>query len=298
MKFSVIIPTRNRPHALAACLDSFNALTYPTGAWELIVVNDGGSRSLAVTDQLRSQLPLQFVTIAPSGPAAARNAGARLAQGDYLAFTDDDCRVSPDWLQQFERGFAQTGLDALGGQTLNPEADRRGAAASQFLIDFLYDYMQDKSGNALLLVSNNVAYRHQAFTAVGGFNQFFPLAAAEDMELSYRLATHGYRQAYYPAATVWHHHRLGAWGHVRQQFRYGRGACFFEQIKRQASYRTIRPTANSFYRSLAPAMRRACLPYRLCLLLVAGQIAFQVGKQFQTVLSKLSGRFTRSSERV
>jgi GT2 family glycosyltransferase len=280
MKFTVIIPTRNRPHALADCLHSFTALDYPAGAWELIVVNDGGEWSLT-TDQWPPQLPLQVVTIAPSGPAAARNAGARLARGDYLAFTDDDCRVSPDWLQQFERGFAQTGLDGLGGQTLNPQVGRSGASASQFLIDFLYDYMQDQSGNALLLVSNNVAYRRPAFMAVGGFDESFPLAAAEDMEMSYRLVGRGYRLAYYPAAKVWHYHRLSAGGHLRQQFRYGRGAYFFERVARQENYQAMRPAAGSFYRSLVAAMRRVSLPYRLRLLLLAGQIAFRVGKRYQ-----------------
>lgn len=284
MKFTVIIPTRNRPHALADCLHSFTALAYPAQAWELIVVNDGGDRSFtAVSDQLQTQLPLQIVTIAPSGPAAARNAGASRARGRYLAFTDDDCRVSPDWLHQFERGFAQTGHDALGGQTGNPPNGKSGAAVSQFLLDFLYDYMQDQSGNALLLVSNNVAYCRQAFTAVGGFNESFPLAAAEDMELSYRLAAQGYRQAYYPPAKVWHYHRLGAWGHLRQQFRYGRGAYFFEQAKQQSAYQNMRPVAKSFYRTLAAAVYRTRLPYRLRLLLLAGQVAFQAGKRYQTV---------------
>lgn len=293
MKFSVIIPTRNRPQALVDCLHSFTTLDYPAGAWELIVVNDGGEQLLAVSNQLQTRLTLQLVTIAAAGPAAARNAGARLASGDYLAFTDDDCRVSPDWLQQFARGFAQTGLDALGGQTLNPQAGRVGASASQFLVDFLYDYMQDQSGNGLLLVSNNVAYRREAFAAVGGFDESFPLAAAEDMEISYRLVQRGYRQAYYPPAKVWHHHRLSAWGHLRQQFRYGRGAYFFEQAYRPAERRAVRPVANSFYRSLNTAMHRACLRYRLRLLLVAGQIAFQAGKRYQTLLSRQSGYFTR-----
>jgi glycosyltransferase involved in cell wall biosynthesis len=294
MKFTVIIPTRNRPRALADCLYSFAALDYPIGDWELIVVNDGGEWSFtAVFDQLQTQLPLQLVTIAAAGPASARNAGARLARGDYLAFTDDDCRVSSDWLQQFDIGFAQTGLDALGGQTLNPQAGRVGASASQFLIDFLYDHMQDHTGNALLLVSNNVAYRCEAFAAVGGFDESFPLAAAEDMEISYRLVENGYRQAYYPPAKVWHHHRLGTWGHLRQQFRYGRGACFFEQTHRLTDRRAVRPTANSFYRSLNTAMHRARLRYRLRLLLLAGQIAFQAGKQYQTLLSRWSDHVTR-----
>jgi glycosyltransferase involved in cell wall biosynthesis len=287
MKFSVVIPTRNRPAALAGCLHSFTALDYPLGAWELIVVNDGGDSSFtAVSDQLQTALPLRLVTIAAAGPAAARNAGARLASGDYLAFTDDDCRVTPDWLQQFAQGFRQTGLEALGGQTLNPQADKIGMSASQFLIDFLYEYMQDQTGNALLLVSNNVAYRRDVFATVGGFNESFPLAAAEDMEMSYRLVQQGYHQAYYPLAKVWHHHRLTPWGHVRQQFRYGRGAHFFRRAWRRDDLKCIQPVSEySFYPALAAAIRRAHLPRRTGLLLVAGQLAYRVGTFYQTVWS-------------
>jgi glycosyltransferase involved in cell wall biosynthesis len=287
MKFSVIIPTRNRPAALADCLHSFTNLNYPAGAWELIVVNDGGDRSFtAVSAQLQATLPLQLVTIKGAGPAAARNAGAGRASGDYLAFTDDDCRVTPDWLQQFAHGFAQTGLAALGGQSLNPQPGQSGMAASQFLIDFLYEYMQDQAGNALLLVSNNVAYRREVFVAAGGFNESFPLAAAEDMELSRRLVQQGCRQAYYPAAKVWHYHQLTAWGHVRQQFRYGRGAYFFHQACRRGGLREIQPAnERTFYPALAAAVRRARLPFLTGLLLLAGQVAYQAGSVYQTFSS-------------
>ena len=77
MEFSVVIPTRNRPAALAACLQSFCQLDYPAGDWELIVVNDGGNDSFtAVSPQLRQALPLKLLDATPAGPAAARNRGA------------------------------------------------------------------------------------------------------------------------------------------------------------------------------------------------------------------------------
>lgn len=106
LKFSVIIPTRDRPSELAMCLKSFTALNYPAGAWELIVVNDGGARSFAaMTRDLKQALPLRLVNTDYAGPAAARNIGTNLARGDYLAFTDDDCYVAPDWLISFAKGF-------------------------------------------------------------------------------------------------------------------------------------------------------------------------------------------------
>jgi glycosyltransferase involved in cell wall biosynthesis len=95
MQFSVVIPTRNRPQALAACLASFARLDYPAGAWEIIVVNDGGDGSLltAVPSHLHHLLPLKLIDAPHAGPAAARNRGAAAATFDHLAFTDDDCCV-------------------------------------------------------------------------------------------------------------------------------------------------------------------------------------------------------------
>ena len=175
LNFSVIVPTYNRPEALAACLDSFLRLDYPDGAWELIVVNDGGTLSFtAVSDTHKNNLPLILITTSNGGPAAARNAGSRVAKGDYLAFTDDDCRVAPNWLTKLVQGFEQTDCDAIAGVTLNPQPGNPGMDASQFLVDFLYQFFQDQAGNTLLLVSNNVAYRRQIFESINGFNEDFP----------------------------------------------------------------------------------------------------------------------------
>lgn len=292
MRFSIVIPTRNRPEQLAACLHSFGRLEYPAGAWELIVVNDGGDESFsAVSSRLQQSLPLKLINAPQAGPAAARNRGAAAADFEYLAFTDDDCRVTPDWLQQFAAGFSQTGCDALGGAWCNPQPDKLAMRAAQFLIEFMYDYMQDEAQNKLMLVSNNVAYKRAAFTVVGGFNETFPLAAGEDMELGFRLAAHGYRQGYWPAAQVWHHHDLSSWGHVRQQFRYGRGGHFFLQaVAEQAQNgKVVRPgSATNFYLALGKSMKQQQEPWSFSALVTVAQVAYRMGQFYQRQVSRLA----------
>jgi cellulose synthase/poly-beta-1,6-N-acetylglucosamine synthase-like glycosyltransferase len=285
LTFSVVIPTRNRPSILANCLRSFLDLDYPNSQWELIVVNDGGEDSLsAVTPTLKQSLPLRLLTIEHAGPAAARNAGAKLASFAYLAFTDDDCRVNPDWLRCYDEGFRQKKVVALAGETLNPTPRNRAMEASQYLIEFMYDYMKDSIGNNLLLVSNNVAYRRDVFEVAGGFDESFPLAAGEDMELSHRLVAHGYRQYYYPRAKVWHHHTLTHWGHIRQQFRYGRGGQYFlDALQRHRQNGVdIRPqSAKAFYRALARSLKESEQPLSLWILIAVAQIAYQLGQLYQ-----------------
>lgn len=286
MKFSVIIPTRNRPQSLAACLRSFCRLDYPPGHWEIIVVNDGGAESFAALNgELQMSLPLQLVCVEHAGPASARNAGARLAQGEILAFTDDDCRVAHDWLQAYSRGFASGDYDALGGRCRTPENSQPAERAWQHLVDFLYDFMRNGNGDALLLMSNNVAYRRDVFELVGGFDESFPLAAAEDMELSYRLIIGGYRQRHYPEAQVWHHQRLTPSGHLSQQFRYGRGGHYFARMPKKRSDESVAElySQSLFYPALIRSMRVARLPYPSALLVLAGQIAYQLGLHYQAV---------------
>lgn len=187
-------------------------------------MNDGGATSFRdVSDGLRARLPLRLVDAERRGPAHARNRGAELALGEFLAFTDDDCEVLPDWLSAFERGFAETGADALGGQTQNPYPDSAAAVAWQDYLDFICEFLCDEQDTRLLLPSNNVAYRRRAFEEAGGFDERFPLAAAEDYELGFRLVARGYRQAFWPEARIWHHHPLSPRGYLNMQFRYGRG---------------------------------------------------------------------------
>lgn len=292
MQFSVVIPTRNRPKRLAACLHSFCQLDYPVGAWELIVVNDGGKESFtAVSPQHQQLLPLKLINAPQAGPAAARNLGAAAASFEHLAFTDDDCQVTHDWLHQFAIGFTQTGCDALGGAWRNPQPDKLAMRAAQFLIEFMYEYMQDESQNNLMLVSNNVAYKRAAFTAVAGFNETFPLAAGEDMELGFRLVAHGYSQGYWPAAKVWHHHNLSSWGHVRQQFRYGRGGHFFLQaIAEQARYgRAIQPgSARDFYKALGKSVKQQEESWPFLLLVAVAQTAYRLGQFYQRQINRLA----------
>lgn len=290
--FSVIIPTRNRPAALAACLTSFCQLDYPAGAWELIVVNDGGEDSFtAVSPTLKQSLPLKIINVPQAGPAAARNKGAAAAQFGHLAFTDDDCRITPDWLHQFDTGFDQTDCDALGGRWRNPQPGELAMRAANFLIEFMVDYMQDAAQNRLMLVSNNVAYRRSVFLEIGGFDETFPLAAGEDMEIGFRLAALGHRLGYWPQAQVWHDHNLSSWGHVQQQFRYGRGGHYFLQaIEKQAQNgRIIQPSsARNFYLALADSVRNEDEPWSFTALVAIAQAAYRFGQFYQRQACRLA----------
>jgi len=228
VRISVVIPTYQRPAKLRQCLEALAGQTMDPRLWEVIVVNDGGPDSFQSLDpQLQSQLPLRLHTIEHGGPAACRNAGVAISQGELVAFTDDDCVPLPGWLAELEAGLAQNRADAVGGQTLLIEPAPAGSRCHDLLCRFLYEQLRLPTGDPYLLISSNVIYRRQVLQELGGFDQAIRQAGGEDLELSHRVLAAGYRQRYWPKAQVRHDQQASAWQYVRQQYRYGRGHRLF-----------------------------------------------------------------------
>src|SRR5690606_14249744 len=97
--FSIVIPTFNRARQLAECLQAIASLEYPRESFEVIIVDDGGT--VPAAPEIARMKPGFEITVLRQdrqGPAAARNSGARISRGRYLAFTDDDCLPEPGWL--------------------------------------------------------------------------------------------------------------------------------------------------------------------------------------------------------
>src|SRR5205085_2187047 len=104
--FSIIIPTYARLERLAICLGALARLEYPRDRFEVIVVDDGSDRSPeSVISNFRDRFNIILLKQSHAGPATARNAGARKAKGDLLAFTDDDCEPASDWLRALANRF-------------------------------------------------------------------------------------------------------------------------------------------------------------------------------------------------
>src|SRR5512137_1175434 len=98
---SVVIPTFRRPAALRRCVEALARLDYPRDRLEVLIVDDGGGGvSNLDLGELPRDLQVRVVEQENRGPASARNRGAREAEGELLAFTDDDCRPRPSWLAE------------------------------------------------------------------------------------------------------------------------------------------------------------------------------------------------------
>jgi len=230
--FSVIIPSYNRPDHLAACLESVAALRYPPALFEVVVVDDGGRVPLeAVVAPFRSRLAVTLLRQAHAGPGAARNAGAAHGQGGFLAFTDDDCRPAPDWLQALAARLDATPRAVVGGPMRNALPGNLYAAASHALTEAVNDYFNTDPSRARNLFSGNLALSRADFLAAGGFDT--TLMTSEDRDFCDRCLEQGCRLVFAEEAAVSHVRLLTFRTFWRQHFEYGRGT--FDYHRRRAA---------------------------------------------------------------
>jgi GT2 family glycosyltransferase len=201
---SVVIPTHERPEYLPELLAALESQTLPLERFEVVIVDDAsqdavwGSLSEAVS---ASRMRLRAFRLPSNvGPAAARNAGARLARAPLIVFLDDDCLPSPGWAASFINAFAD-GADLVQGHTRADPAMDTGPFGRTIWV----------TGESWLFETCNIGYRKSSFESLGGFDEARPDVTrgsrphfGEDAELGWRLKAAGMRTSFSPDALAYH----------------------------------------------------------------------------------------------
>lgn len=223
---TVVVPTRDRPAALARCLVALEAQRGVEP--EIVVVDDGSRDAATVADVVARVHRARLVLGTGRGPAAARNAGARRARSAVLCFTDDDCAPDPAWAATLAAALG-AGADAAVGRARPPRGRGPGAGAWQVICDHLTLAGLDRStGRVAFGPSCTLACGAEVTRAVP-FDESYPLAAGEDRDWCARLVASGRSLVLAPGAQVTHHHELRLRAFWRQQVNYGRGALRFRR---------------------------------------------------------------------
>lgn len=220
VELDVVVPTRDRPDHLAACLRALGRQGFDR--FGVIVVDDGGKTDAEhlLPDAARASSAIRFVRNQISiGPAASRNRGAAMSEAQYLVFLDDDCVADPDLVGRHGAVLTRAHRPVVSlGPILSPPG-RRHPVWTHWDADRLErEYARFSSGESspgwAHLFTGNVGIRRADFLTVGGFDRRF--ARQEDIELGYRLARLGCRFEFDPAAVVWHNSNrsLRAWTHI------------------------------------------------------------------------------------
>jgi glucosyl-dolichyl phosphate glucuronosyltransferase len=242
MFISVIICTRNREKTLRRAVESlFCPGNLDAPDWELLVIdNNSEDRTADLCREFHERFPRHFryLTEPKVGKSHALNTGISEAEGEVLAFTDDDVLISDDYIRSIREFFTSFPVDAAQGRVLlDCEAGwprwLEGTHAS------MADY-RDFSEEAIVLegtlCGSNMIVRKALFDEVGGFSpELGPggIGVFEDTEISQRMRDKGHRLMFAPQILIrhqWPRDRLTK-GFIRKRmFLHGRVNAFYDDL--------------------------------------------------------------------
>jgi GT2 family glycosyltransferase len=194
---SIIVPCLGIPPSLPNCLRSLQSQKTDCELEVILVLNGPDA------DSVEFEWPeVKIVRETKKGPAAARNAGVRVAKGDILAFIDSDCVAAPTWLDSALATVVKCrGRCIVAGAITRP--DPQGNWIS------LFDsatFLQQESyvTRSRSFVTANVIVPRTLFERVGFFDECFDEAACEDWEWALRARRRGISVVYDAEAVVEH----------------------------------------------------------------------------------------------
>ena len=240
-RISVMLPTFRRIDALEQTLSALETQSLSSSDFEVVVVDDGSRDGTdAFLQEFAEQTELGFAYLAlrkNGGPARARNFGLSRCRADIVLIIGDDIEPAADLLAThlfFHKKHVDSGY-ALLGQVLFPPA-LRPTAFMKWLEKggrkYFFNYRDLTSGQEagpLFFYTCNVSVKMALLDQAGWFDESFPYASHEDLELGYRLASEGMRMIYEPRAVGSHFHRLTVQGTARRIYLMGYSAELFWQ---------------------------------------------------------------------
>jgi GT2 family glycosyltransferase/peptidoglycan/xylan/chitin deacetylase (PgdA/CDA1 family) len=209
MRLSIVIATYNRRHLLARTLPTVLAQSWPAEDREVVVVDDGSTdRTVDLLGSFAATGRLRFLAQPNRGPAAARNAGLRVARGPLILFLDDDILCDPGLVAAHVAAH-RDGLVRLvfGPIFVAPESGRSLAVA--WTRRYTDDYIGRLTREGVArperdaFVDANSSIPRQTVLALGGFDERFG-RQGETADLGLRLWASGVPFVFEPGAVVHH----------------------------------------------------------------------------------------------
>lgn len=211
---SICVPSI-RPDTLGDAIISIRGQSHTD--WELVVVGQGeeGTLRAAVADAAAGDPRIRYVHLDRFGLSAARNRGISEAEGDVIAFMDDDCEAADDWLIEIATAFDRhPEVGVVAGSLVKPPAgaERFKTCPEMIPLEVLYDPVATgyESPEGFGVAGANLAVRRRVADRVGRFDELLGagarFAAAEDTDYILRAESLGACLYSTPAAVMHHTH--------------------------------------------------------------------------------------------
>ncbi len=214
---SIIICTYNRDRFLGSCLESLTSQSCSPSGYEIILVNN---RSTDNTHQLCTDFAagnpgfqIRYFIEENQGLSFARNRGLREAEGDLLAFVDDDAVLCRDYVKNLRDQFGGSGIVAGGGKILPMWEKSRPKWMSRFLLPLVsvidLGPEQVKFAGKKYPIGANMFFRREVFGKVGLFDTRLGrsggnMMGSEEKDIFLKIKAEGHDIFYFPDIWVYH----------------------------------------------------------------------------------------------
>ncbi|MEM4605438.1 MAG: glycosyltransferase [Candidatus Pacearchaeota archaeon] len=193
--FSFVVPTYNRKENLRKCLSNIMKVDYPKKNYEIIIVDDGSTDRTeeVIRNLLKKRKNIKYIKQENSGPAKARNKGIKNSKGEIIFFVDDDVLINKDIVKKSLEWYKNQNVVGVGGNVLPIKLSWPDL---YYIARYLDEYMGvtklEKEEKEKGLSTALCSYRRKVLKEVKGFNENFPFAAGEDIDLTQRILKKDY----------------------------------------------------------------------------------------------------------
>lgn len=229
MTISVIIATKNRPDKIISCLQAL--LKNTAKNIEIIVIDQSDDiKTKQAMDRIHTSTVCYFSS-SHNGKSSAMNKGLAVSKGEIVAFTDDDCIVSNNWIKEILSTFDKyPGVACITGNTYPykniPKWSCPPTLSTKFKIFTKPIY------HTAIGFGNNFTIRRSVLKSVGLFKTWLGPGSlstnCEDGEMILRVLTHGNKILHNPKMVVYHNKQLNNLELHQQNLSYicGEVACY------------------------------------------------------------------------
>lgn len=209
-RISAIVANWNGARDLEQCLPSVVGQDYP--GLDVTVVDNGSTDSSQVVVE---QVGARWLPLGQNlGLAGALNAGARMAEGEFLLFLNNDLRLKEDFVRRLAQPliedstiFAADGLQWDWDGRVRVHGRTRVAAGRPFGLPVLEQDYPAQITHTFMASAANALVRRTMFEDLGGWDPIY-FIGWEDVDLFWRAWQRGWRSVFVPDAICWH--RVGA----------------------------------------------------------------------------------------